>query len=457
MNADGARQLSPPPPPIHSLHWMSNPRPRFEAPLETLEAAGNIGNATSRDSPPSRRPPRSLAPHCYTWRFKPFMIPDSSNGHGDVAPGVRHFRDPLEPVPRRVRRAHFPPPQPASNPPDTGPFHPFPDRTPSTELHTSSRGAGALAAPQTLASDDSAARSAVHFDLVPLGQPSIRGTAAPSLPIEIHEYIIDAVYPHNIYDDGEHVLTIRALANCALVCRLWRLRAQSLIFYAVKLSDVATLRKLADLLAHVPAVGRLVRKLYVVGWLHHSAASVVPALPLVVGKRLPEVCSIVICRSPEPPLAALREKHRMLPHLAIHPRFPLSFRGFAASLRRLHLEGLIFPSFTDFARAMRSASGISELVCIQVRWSPPSMPPPVSTLGTRISFEKLERLSVSRASSLSSLLAALTSPLQIRQMGMRAVEILMASTGTALSCLDIDLPHFDVPSTAEGADESPGE
>ncbi|RDX43146.1 hypothetical protein OH76DRAFT_1235447 [Lentinus brumalis] len=292
---------------------------------------------------------------------------------------------------------------------------------------------GALAAPQTLASDDLAARSAVHFDLVPLGQPT---RTAPSLPIEIHEYIIDAVYPHNIYDDGEHVLTIRALANCALVCQLWRLRAQSLIFYAVKLSDVATLRKLGDLLAHVPVLGLLVRKLYVVGWLHHSAASVVPALPLVVGKRLPEVCSIVICRSPEPPLAAVREKHRMLPHLAIHPRFPLSFSGFAASLRRLHMEGLIFPSFTDFARAMRSASGIAELVCIQVRWSPPSMPPPVSTLGTRISFEKLERLS-------------------IRQMGMRAVEILMASTGTALSCLDIDLPHFDVPSTAEGADESP--
>ncbi|TFK87754.1 hypothetical protein K466DRAFT_98821 [Polyporus arcularius HHB13444] len=367
---------------------MSNPRPRSGAPPETLEAAGNIGNATSRDSPRPQRPPPSLAHHCYTWRFKPFMIPDSSNGHGNVAPGVRHIHVLLEPAPRRVRRAHFPPPQPASfpevasNPPDTGPFHPFPDRTPSTELHTSSRDAGAVAAPQTLATDNPAASSAVHFDFVPLGQPSTRETAAPSLPIEIHEYIIDAMYPHNIYDDGEHVLTIRALANCALVCQLWRLRAQSLIFYAVKLSDVATLRKLADLLAHVPAVGRLVRKLYIVGWLHHSAASVVPALPLVVGKRLPEVCSLVICRSPDPSLAALREKHRMLPHLAIHPRFPLSFNGFAASLRHLHLEGLIFPSFADFSRAMRSASGIAELVCIQVRWSPPSMPPPVSTLGT---------------------------------------------------------------------------
>ncbi|RPD69355.1 hypothetical protein L226DRAFT_432709, partial [Lentinus tigrinus ALCF2SS1-7] len=187
-------------------------------------------------------------------------------------------------------------------------------------------------------------------------------------PIELWERIIDAIYPHDIYDATEHVLTRRTLASCALVCRSWRIRAQSWIFHAIRLGDVPTLRRFADLLTRTPAIGPLVQKLYLVGWLLHAPASVVTAMPLILGGKLPKLGSIVIFRSSEPPRTRDRRSgRRVLPHLPIHPRRPLSFRLFASSLRYLRVEGLVFPSFVDFARAMQSVSEISELACVRVR------------------------------------------------------------------------------------------
>ncbi|RPD54482.1 hypothetical protein L227DRAFT_347541 [Lentinus tigrinus ALCF2SS1-6] len=380
--------------------------PRFEGDITGSMTDGRAGARQCRKSD------LLLIPHRYTWRFKPFSILEPSDTCEHTFPTSHHIRDPLEVIPREV--VGQAPSRRASHPP----------RAVSDPSRTVS---------QTLAACDAFIKT-YKISLRSLHKAFTDQRILEALPIELWERIIDAIYPHDIYDATEHVLTRRTLASCALVCRSWRIRAQSWIFHAIRLGDVPTLRRFADLLTRTPAIGPLVQKLYLVGWLLHAPASVVTAMPLILGGKLPKLGSIVIFRSSEPPRTRDRRSgRRVLPHLPIHPRRPLSFRLFASSLRYLRVEGLVFPSFVDFARAMQSVSEISELACVRVRWSPPSMPPSLPYAASRISFRKLEKLT-------------------IRQLGMRAVEILLSSIGPSLSCLDIDVPHFDKP-TAENSDD----
>ena len=319
----------------------------------------------------STQTPSILVPHQYTRRFKPLSIPETSETYADTPPSI--YRDhlkrcmpqsgyvmPRTGIPSNIFRPH---PIVVSDP-HSNQLRSLPERAPPGKAPGATR-------------------------------PYRVHTANIRLPIEICERVIDAVYVHDTHNHN-HSVAIHTLENCALVCRDWTFRAQSWIFHTVKLEDIATLHRFATLLTGAPAICRHVRRLYVVGWLLHSPTSVITHLPFVLRGRLPQLHSIVVFRSLDEP-QGLQGNNRSLPHLPIHPHFPLSFRHIGASLTNLHLEGLTFPSFTDFARALQSASEVVELVCVRVRWSPPSIPPLPLEPGTakQISLHRLKKLIVS--------------------------------------------------------------
>lgn len=191
------------------------------------------------------------------------------------------------------------------------------------------------------------------------------------IPTEVCEQIIDMAYIHDFTKSVDHELAISTMQSCALVCRASRTRSQRWIFHAVRIEDMQTLLKFSSHLEREPRLAVFVRKVCVVGESVHAPASPATALPLLLDRRLPNLTAVSIIRPLDP--QASRHQESLRQHLPIHPRFPLSFRAFAA-LDDLHLEGVVFPSFTDFARCIQSIDGVSGLTCIRVRWSAPSIP-----------------------------------------------------------------------------------
>ncbi|KAI0693514.1 hypothetical protein C8T65DRAFT_667914 [Cerioporus squamosus] len=250
-----------------------------------------------------------------------------------------------------------------------------------------------------------------------------------SLPFEVCEHIVDMAYDHDITQSIDHELAIRTMQSCALVCRASRTRSQYWIFHAVRVEDVRALRQFSSHMEREPTLAHLVREVCLVGEHLHAPASAVTALPILLGRRLPNLTTVSIIRLLNPQASV----HPVSPlsHLPIHPRFPLSFRSFA-SLDDLHLESVVFPSFTDFARCLQSVDGVSRLACIRVRWSAPSIPSSGQQVRP-LCLPKLKRLT-------------------IRLMGMRGVEVLMSSLGASLCHLDVDLPHFDLSSVEDATD-----
>ncbi len=221
-----------------------------------------------------------------------------------------------------------------------------------------------------------------------------------TLPVEVCELIIDLAYDHDVANDTDHELATRTMNNCALVCHTWQARSRNWIFHAVRLGNIRALRQFSSHLNQLHTLAPLVHKLYVVGGELHAPSSAVTALPIELGRRLPNLTSVFIIRALNPQ-APEHVQGPMLPHLPIHPRFPLSFGSFAG-LDDLHLEGVVFPSFTDFVRCLRSVgSTLSGLACIRVRWSAPSMTSSSHQVRP-FCLSKLKRLTVSATTGFES-------------------------------------------------------
>ena len=128
------------------------------------------------------------------------------------------------------------------------------------------------------------------------------------------------------------------MPTMASTVRIW-------IFNAARLNDLDTLHKVSMLLKAVPAVASYVEKLYVLDT-HHTSISVVTTLPtswVRVSRTYSRLRSSAL-----PMCGVVTERFSTC-------RFFLVSLSCNRGLKHMHLEGVAFPSFTDFARTLHSA------------------------------------------------------------------------------------------------------
>ncbi|TFK85528.1 hypothetical protein K466DRAFT_494587 [Polyporus arcularius HHB13444] len=176
----------------------------------------------------------------------------------------------------------------------------------------------------------------------------------PRVPVEVCERVISAVYEENYYLVQAALAT---LSTCALVCRAWRSPAQKVLFHCVIIRNKTALYQFAQLLDTSPELGAYVRQVQLRGYLHVSDSCVV-SFPAVLGARLTNLDAN--------PLPRGVKEHPTLP---IHRLFLPSLFTCILNIRTLHLYGIVFPSFGDFARTLHTLSNIHELSCEEVTWA----------------------------------------------------------------------------------------
>ena len=203
----------------------------------------------------------------------------------------------------------------------------------------------------------------------------------PRLPTELHECIVDAIYEDRASYPAFSA-SCSALRSCSLVCRTWRPRSQRWLFHAVELSDAKALYRFVTLLETAPSLAGYVRILHLIGR-HHDPRSVVALFPALLRSRLPNLCTLSIIHVAEGLDGAPEPEHRRhcedraaqggsnrktLPCLPLHPRFPTLLAPFA-TIRKLYLNGVKFPSFGDLARTLCAFRELRDLRCSQVQWA----------------------------------------------------------------------------------------
>ena len=193
-----------------------------------------------------------------------------------------------------------------------------------------------------------------------------RAEVKPRLPIEVCEYIIDAVF-----DDRYRLapVSLDTLSSCALVCQAWRPRAQRVLFGYVILRDREGLYRFSELLDTSPELASYVQILALRGNIH-LAYSTAMLFPAVLRGRLINLQSLYIDEL-DPEDRAVRRPQiddKELSTLPIHPYFPYLLTSISR-IRRLDLTLIRFPSFADFARVLNALSNLEELCCERVSWS----------------------------------------------------------------------------------------
>ncbi|KAI0712812.1 hypothetical protein C8T65DRAFT_574400 [Cerioporus squamosus] len=259
-----------------------------------------------------------------------------------------------------------------------------------------------------------------------------RDLGEPRLPVEVCESVIDRVLHPRLFHRHAITRSRTALSQCALVCRAWRRRAQMRLFYSVEFSTTYLLYTFAELLDESPLLATYVHVVLVHGSSHNTPGdSVLAFFPTVMGGRLPNLQEISVYGTGgvserryhgNPGLAAHARK-RVLPHLPLHPCFPILLTGLRR-LTKLRLGVLTFPSFGDLGRILHTFIELQSLVCDALDWSVLGIVPPCMIKGERTYF--LPELS----------------ELKVTWMGIYGTKRLLAALGPSLTCLDIHVPYF---------------
>lgn len=199
----------------------------------------------------------------------------------------------------------------------------------------------------------------------PLMEGEITTASSRRLPIELCEFVIDAVYDFYYQFIEASLVTLSA---CALVCRAWRPHAQMILFDTVLVRDSTTLRRFAVLLDKSPHLRGYVHRLAVRGYLHVPTSPAV-LFPTVVHLRLPNLTHIYLqeITPEEKSTCSLPPNMKELPSVPIHPYFPSLLATFNY-VRRVDLVRLRFSSFADLCRVLSSLPNLPQLLCDNVSW-----------------------------------------------------------------------------------------
>ena len=176
------------------------------------------------------------------------------------------------------------------------------------------------------------------------------------LPIELCEAVIDMVVT------GEPIADIRTLRNCALVCKAWRIRAQTRLFQSIISRARASLYDLSDFLLH-SQFSRHVRKVTLMSSLLHSANSPFALFPSALQGRLPNLEELHIVHVPQASMT--EEKH--LPSVPLNQHCFIRLSSFT-TITVLRLERTTFTNFGDFAQTVKSLQKLDTLICANVTW-----------------------------------------------------------------------------------------
>ncbi|RDX40076.1 hypothetical protein OH76DRAFT_1512843 [Lentinus brumalis] len=174
--------------------------------------------------------------------------------------------------------------------------------------------------------------------------PQLHVEAKPRLPTEVCEHVIEAAYDER-YDLIQTSLV--TLSSCALVCRSWRPRGQSLLFEYVLLRDKDALYRYAELVEASPKLGTYMRTLSLRGYLHVPFSPAV-LFPTALRGRLPNLTDVYFHELSPVAKAAkpLPEGKKELPSLPTHPYLP-SLMSCISHIHKLYFSNVRFSSFGD--------------------------------------------------------------------------------------------------------------
>ena len=195
----------------------------------------------------------------------------------------------------------------------------------------------------------------------------------PPLPGELYLLLIDALgHDATAYGWGIPEEDVRqaklALQQCALVCSIWRPRAQRWLFQSIRLHNPEVLHRLAAVLnseslrlaehiQHLDLTCGYSGKYW--PWLN-----VATLFSRLVYAPLPAVRSVILRNNTS---IATEYPGKPLPHLALHPR-DLRFYSACWSVTVLELDDIHFGSFADFARLLSCYPALEVLKCVYVDW-----------------------------------------------------------------------------------------
>lgn len=188
------------------------------------------------------------------------------------------------------------------------------------------------------------------------------------LPVEVWERVIDWIPFYNASAGGTYQMQSRdTLRACALVCKSWVPRCQTLLFLRVHLCGTIQGQGFINIVTRTPAVGRGVFALKI---------SVSPNDTEEARKAPGYYNWIYMILSILPSfLTSLQTLHfRSLP--VLHPNF-VSFLSPLKTVHTLHLEDLVHQSFSEITRVINRFPNLKVLGLLECHWTASSAGYPV--------------------------------------------------------------------------------
>ncbi|KAM5540737.1 hypothetical protein V8D89_005768 [Ganoderma adspersum] len=259
------------------------------------------------------------------------------------------------------------------------------------------------------------------------------------IPIEVCEKVIDMVYGplDDVHATRKNMATLH---SCALVCRAWRVRSQTTLFFKVLLLHSTSLHLFAAILDSGRHLCDYVHQVTLSGYHLHNTTSIFATFPVVLAQKLPNLERVNVihlypeshesCPIPYPRLLDL-PKDKCLPYIPLHRHFQTFLSSFT-TVSFLQLTSTTFRSFTEFARMLHGLPNLKVIICDSVRWITPS--------GSHPGAEITEQPDWAAGTCVLPPFAPKLQALHLLDMSKHGVERLIWTRGPHLTVLNLTVP-----------------